>query len=78
MSSTSLQPSWNKTSGGQNFSLGYTLEKVLYQDEDFMPRFSVGVFSAWHYQWPKNSPDQHGFDDLNAVCQVGVLRFAKA
>ena len=59
-----VQPSWNKTSGGQNFSLGYAFEKVLYQDDDFMPRFSVGASNAWHYQWPKNAPDQQGFDDL--------------
>jgi hypothetical protein len=57
-------PSWNKTSGGNNFSLGYSLEKVLYEDQAYMPRFSVGVSNAWHYQWPKQAPDQHGFDDL--------------
>ena len=57
-------PSWSKTSDGNSFSLGYGLEKVLYLDEDYMPRFSVGVEDAWHYQWPKHAPDQHGFDDL--------------
>jgi hypothetical protein len=57
-------PAWNKTSEGNNFSLGYSLEKILYQDENEMPRFSVGIGNQWHYQWPKNAPDQHGFDDL--------------
>lgn len=59
------QPSWNRTGAGQNFSVGYTLEKVLYEDDDLMPRFSAGVSSAWHYQWPKHAPDQRGFDDLD-------------
>ena len=67
------QPSWNKTSAGQNFSLGYTLEKVLYQDENNMPRFSVGIFSAWHYQWPKNAPDQRGFDDINLFAKYAFF-----
>jgi hypothetical protein len=57
-------PAWSKTSDGNNFSLGYGLEKVLYQDEEYMPRFSVGVENAWHCQWPKNAPDRRGFDDL--------------
>lgn len=67
------QPSWNKTSDGHNFSLGYSLEKVLYQDEDFVPRLSVGLSNAWHYQWPKNAPDQHGFDDLEMFAKWALL-----
>lgn len=58
------QPSWNKTSGGNDFSLGYSFEKVLYLDETYMPRFSVGIENDWQYQWPKNEPDQRGFNDL--------------
>jgi hypothetical protein len=57
-------PSWNKTSDGNNFSLGYSLEKILYLDENDMPRFSVGIGNQWQYQWPNSAPDQHGFDDL--------------
>ena len=67
------QPSWNKTSDGHNFSLGYSLEKVLYQDEDFVPRLSVGLSNAWHYQWPKNAPDQHGFEDLEMFAKWAFL-----
>lgn len=67
------EPSWNKTGTGQNFSLGYSLEKVLYQDENYMPRFSVGIGNDWHYQWPKNEPDQHGFDDLELFAKWAFL-----
>ena len=58
------QPSWTKANDGQNFSLGYSLEKVLDLDNEEMPRFSVGISNAWHYQWPDNAPDRHGFDNL--------------
>jgi len=58
------QPSWTKANDGQNFSLGYSLEKVLYLDNEEMPRLSVGISNAWHYQWPDNAPDRHGFDNL--------------
>jgi hypothetical protein len=61
-----VQPSWTRTADGHNFSLGYSLEKVLYLDDDEMPRLSVGLSNAWHYQWPKQTPDRHGFDDLEA------------
>ena len=57
-------PSWNKTSDGNIFSLGYGLEKILYEDHNYMPRFSVGVENGWSYQWPKHAPDRHGFDNL--------------
>ncbi|HLK87214.1 MAG TPA: hypothetical protein VKT27_11985 [Candidatus Binataceae bacterium] len=59
-----VQPSWSKTSDGHNFSLGYGIEKVLYLDDEFMPRLSAGVTDAWSYQWPRHAPDLHGFDDL--------------
>jgi hypothetical protein len=58
------QPSWTKASDGHDFTLGYSLEKVLYLDDHEMPRFSVGLDNAWHYQWPKNTPDERGFDSL--------------
>ncbi|MGH7914008.1 MAG: hypothetical protein ACREPW_05085 [Candidatus Binataceae bacterium] len=66
-------PSWNKTGDGHNFSLGYSLEKVLYQDENYMPRFSVGIENEWRYQWPKNEPDQHGVDDLELFAKWAFL-----
>ena len=72
-----VQPSWNKTSAGNNFSLGSSLEKVLYLDENYMARVSVGIGTEWHYQWVKNAPDQRGFDDLD-VRQMGVLRLGEA
>jgi len=58
------QPSWTKASDRHDFTLGYSLEKVLYLDDNEMPRFSVGLDNAWHYQWPKNTPDERGFDNL--------------
>jgi len=68
-----LQPSWSKTSDGNNFSLGYGIEKVLYLDDDFMPRLSAGVESAWNYQWPHHAPDLHGFDNLEMFVKWAFL-----
>ncbi len=68
-----VQPTWNRTSTGRNFSIGYTLEKVLYQDENYMPRVSAGAFSAWHYQSPKEGANLEGFDDLNLFAKWAFL-----
>jgi len=59
------EPRWMKTSAGHDFSLGYSLEKVLWLDDNHMPRFSAGLGSDWDYKWPKGAPDQHGFGDIN-------------
>jgi len=64
------QPSWTKASDGHDFTLGYSLEKVLYLDDNEMPRFSVGLDNAWHYQWPKNTPDERGYES-GATLPVG-------
>lgn len=57
-------PSWSKTSDGNDFALGYGLEKILYLDGQYMPRFSVGIENAWNYEWPGNGPRRHGFNDI--------------
>jgi len=72
-----VQPSWNKTSAGNNFALGSSLEKVLYLDENYMARVSVGIGTEWHYQWVKNAPDQRGFDDLEMFAKWAFYVSAK-
>jgi hypothetical protein len=57
-------PSWSKTSDGNDFALGYSVEKILYLDDEYMPRLSVGIENDWSCQWPRNGPGRHGFNDI--------------
>jgi hypothetical protein len=59
-----LEPSWVKSAEGNDYSLGFSGEKILYIDNDFMPRFSIGGGSAWRHQSPYQGPSHEGFDDL--------------
>lgn len=68
-----VEPNWTKTSAGQTFSLGSSVEKVLAMDANEMPRFSVGVGSAWQYQSPKVGRHVSGFDDLDMFLKYAFL-----
>src|SRR5215472_11101156 len=59
-----LQPSWVKTRDANNYAVGFSVEKVLYGDDHYMPRFSVGGGSNWSHSSPYQGPGQQGFDDL--------------
>jgi hypothetical protein len=59
-----LQPSWVKTRDANNYAVGFSVEKVLYVDDDYMPRFSVGGGSNWSHSSPYQGPSLQGFDDL--------------
>lgn len=61
-----IEPSWVKSAGGNDYSIGFELEKALYLDNNDVPRFSVGAGSTWHHQSPGTGPSQAGFDDLEA------------
>src|SRR5215472_10754311 len=47
-----LQPSWVKDSGANNYSIAFSMEKVLWIDDNHMPRFSVGIGSGWQHVSP--------------------------
>jgi hypothetical protein len=61
-----LEPSWIKNAAGNDYSIGFELEKALYLDNDDVPRLSIGAGSAWRHQSPAEGPGRAGFDDLEA------------
>ena len=56
-----LQPSWVRGSDGNSYSIAFSLEKVLWIDENHMPRFSIGGGSGWQHQSPFRGPGSQGF-----------------
>jgi len=64
-----LQPSWVKTSSANNYSILSSMEKVLWIDDNHMPRFSMGGGSGWQHQSPYKGSSQQGF--------FGLTTFAK-
>ena len=58
------QPGWVKSSDANDYSVGFELEKVLYRDENDMPRFSLSVATAWHHLSPFQGPSADGFENL--------------
>jgi hypothetical protein len=59
-----LEPGWVKNSDGNDYSTGFELEKVLYVDKNYMPRFSLSVATAWHHLSPFEGPKADGFENL--------------
>lgn len=59
-----IQPSWVKSAGGNDYSIGFSGEKILYLDGNLMPRLSIGGGSSWHHVSPYAGPGQEGFDNL--------------
>ncbi len=59
-----LAPSWVKSSDANTYSIAFSIEKVLYADDDYVPRFSVGGGSGWSHVSPFNDRGMQGFGDL--------------
>jgi len=59
-----LAPSWVKSSDGNSYSIASSIEKVLWIDDNYMPRFSIGGGSGWQHQSPFHGPNVDGFDAL--------------
>jgi hypothetical protein len=59
-----LQPSWVKSREANNYSIGFDIEKVLWIDDNYMPRVSVGGGSGWNHSSPYQGRSLEGFDDL--------------
>jgi len=47
-----LQPSWVRSSDANTYSIGFSMEKVLYLDDEYMPRLSIGGGSDWTHISP--------------------------
>jgi len=59
-----LAPSWVRSSDANTYSIGFSMEKVLYLDENYVPRFSLGGGSSWSHVSPFADRSRQGFGDL--------------
>jgi hypothetical protein len=59
-----LAPSWVRSSDANTYSIGFSIEKVLYADAEYVPRFSIGASNAWRHVSPYAGPNMERFDDL--------------
>jgi hypothetical protein len=64
-----LAPSWVRSSDAKTYSIGSSMEKVFWIDDNYMPRFSIGGGSGWQRQSPFHGPSRDGF--------IGVTMFGK-
>jgi hypothetical protein len=59
-----LQPSWVRSSDANNYSIGFSLEKILYLDDEYVPRLSFGGGSGWSHISPFVGRSTQGFDNF--------------
>jgi hypothetical protein len=59
-----LAPSWVRSSDANTYSIGFSIEKVLYADAEYVPRFSVGGGNSWQHVSPFADRSREGFGDL--------------
>jgi hypothetical protein len=59
-----LAPSWVRSSDANTYSIGFSMEKILYLDENYVPRFSIGGGSSWSHVSPFADRSRQGFGDL--------------
>ncbi|MBF6561325.1 MAG: hypothetical protein IVW56_13645 [Candidatus Binataceae bacterium] len=64
-----LQPGWVRSSAANTYSIGFSIEKVIYIDTDDMPRFSVGGGTGWSHVAPFAGPSLAGFDDFTTFAK---------
>ena len=57
-------PSWVKSSDGNNYSIDFSVEKVLWIDDNYMPRFSIGGGNSWTHFSPYHGRNLDGFSNL--------------
>jgi hypothetical protein len=68
-----LQASWVPSSDANTYSIASSVEKVLYLDDQDVPRFSIGGGSAWRYISPYHGHSLHGVDDLTLFAKYAVF-----
>jgi hypothetical protein len=64
-----VEPSWTRSSDGNDYSIGFSGEKILYIDDNYMPTFSIGAGSAWHHVSPYSGASLEGFDNLEVFAK---------
>jgi hypothetical protein len=60
-----LQPSWVRSADANTYSIGFSIEKILYEDANYIPRFSIGGGNSWQHVSPFDGPSGDGFGNLN-------------
>ena len=68
-----LQPSWVRSSAANTYSLASSIEKVLWIDKNYVPRFSVGAGSSWSAVTPYQGPSLNGFDGLTTFAKYAFF-----
>jgi hypothetical protein len=58
-----LEPSWVKSSDANDYSIGFSAEKILWIDDNDMPRVSLAGGTAWHHVSPYEGPSHEGVDN---------------
>jgi len=58
-----LEPSWVKSSDANDYSIGFSGEKVLWIDDNYMPRFSLAAGTSWHHVSPFEGPSHEGVEN---------------
>jgi hypothetical protein len=64
-----LEPSWVKSSDANDYSIGFSGEKVLWIDDNYQPRFSLAAGTAWHHVSPFEGPSHEGVDNPSVAAK---------
>jgi hypothetical protein len=59
-----LAPSWVRSSDANTYNIGFSIEKILYLDENYVSRFSIGGGSSWSHVSPFADRSSEGFGNL--------------
>jgi hypothetical protein len=68
-----FMPAWVKDSSANNYSISWSIEKVLWIDDNQMPRVSMGVGTGWEHQSPYHGPSQQGFFGLTTFAKYALF-----
>jgi hypothetical protein len=72
-----LQPSWVKSRDANSYAIAFSVEKILYIDDNHMPRFSVGGGTNWNHTSPYHGPSLEGFDVLTLFAKYAFYYSAE-
>lgn len=59
-----LGPAWVRSTDANTYAISSSIEKILWIDDDHMPRFSVGGGTNWSHNSTFHGPSSDGWDDL--------------
>jgi hypothetical protein len=68
-----VEPGWVKSAAGTDYSTSLEFEKVLYIDDNYMPRFSLSAGTGWHHLSPNEGPSADGFENLETAAKWSLF-----